>query len=51
MEKIAFFVYAVIGSLSSALWSSPSVLGYFLAIKEHAQGPTEVPLSPEDTKR
>lgn len=50
VEKIAFFIYVVIGSLFSGLWSSPSVLGYFLAVKEHARGPTEVSLSPEDTR-
>lgn len=49
MEKIEFFVYAVTGSLSSFLWSILSVLGYFLAIKEHSWGPTEMFRSPEDT--
>lgn len=50
VEKIAFFIYAVIGSLSSVLWFSPNVLGYFLAIKEHAQGPREMVLFPENTR-
>lgn len=50
VEKIAFFIYVVIGSLSSVLWFSLSVLSYILSIKEHAQGPTEVALFPKDTR-
>lgn len=42
VEKTAFFVYAAIGRLSSVLQSSPCVLGYFLAIKDHLLGTTEV---------
>lgn len=50
VEKIAFFIYAVIGSLSSVLWFSPNVLGYFLATKGHTQGPREVALNTDERR-